>query len=145
MQARHLLTLLAVLQLVSVCMNWFSSILLLMLPVSLLAVATVFIAIYYKWKRGLELFIFLCLILSIMMLVPFTAIFVNGTQGEKWLDVTWYVLGMLINALCVVAAWWVLYQTDYSAPDVKERKSLLGRMGSDLGGKWVKKSLSEDR
>lgn len=46
-------------------MNWFSHILFVMLPIALLALATVVVAIYYKWKRGLELFIFFCAVLFV--------------------------------------------------------------------------------
>lgn len=46
-------------------MNWFSHILYIMLPVSLLSLATVVVAIVYKWKRGLEVFMFLCGVLIV--------------------------------------------------------------------------------
>lgn len=37
---------------------------------------------------------------------------------------------MFVDVLCAVTAGWILYQTDYGAPDVKERRSLLDKMSS---------------
>ncbi len=45
-------------------------------------------------------------------------------------------VGMTVDVLSFIVASWILYQTDYSAPDKEERKSLLKRMTP----KWLSKN-----
>jgi hypothetical protein len=69
-------------------MNWYSSVLWFMLPVVVFAIIAVLLAIYFKWKRGLELFMLLCVVLFVSpcMHAPFLLGFVhraNPVPGRK--------------------------------------------------------------
>jgi len=128
--ARSVLAALGVLQLLSVACNFWSPLLAYMLPVALLASAILWISIYYNWKRGVELFIFLSAVLFIMALCPFLSVLIHRRAAERWHDVLWYSIEMVVESTCIAASIWVLYHTDYSPKP--ERQSLLSQAGDSF-------------
>lgn len=61
-----------------------------------------------------------------MNFIPLVSVLVHRTAGQKWHDVMWYCIGMVVDAACIFVAGWVLYHTDYLPKE--ERKSLLNRV-----------------
>ena len=126
--ARSVLAALGVLQLLAVACNFWSPLLAYMLPVALLASAILWISIYYNWKRGVELFIFLSAVLFIMALCPFLSVLIHRRAAERWHDVLWYSIEMVVESTCIATSIWVLYHTDYSP--VSARPPLLRTLQS---------------
>ena len=126
--ARSVLAALGVLQLLAVACNFWSPLLAYMLPVALLASAILWISIYYNWKRGVELFIFLSAVLFIMALCPFLSVLIHRRAAERGHDVLWYSIEMVVESTCIATSIWVLYHTDYSP--VSARPPLLRTLQS---------------
>lgn len=123
--ARTILGALGFVQLFAVVMNFWSPMLWYMLPIALFATLILWISIYYNWKRGVELSIFLSGVLFIMAACPLLSVIIHKKAAEKWHDVMWYSIEILAELLCIAGSIWVLYHTDYAQKP--EKKGLLDK------------------
>ena len=70
MKAGHLLGVCAAFQLLTVCLNITSLWVLLFIPLSVAAAVCLAVAVNYKWKRGVEIYIVLSIALIIAAIWP---------------------------------------------------------------------------
>jgi hypothetical protein len=141
MKAGHLLGICAAFQLVVVCINIFSPLIYLMVPLSVSACIFLAAAVYFKWKRGVEAFIGLSIAIIVVVLIPFCKILVDQSVKAKAYEFSCYCLELFAEGAAVVVAVWVLYHTDYSAPP-PEQKPLMERLSRTLSGGITRTSTS---
>uniref|UniRef100_A0A7S4N1L8 Uncharacterized protein n=1 Tax=Guillardia theta TaxID=55529 RepID=A0A7S4N1L8_GUITH len=128
MQARTWLIILGVLQLLAVLLNIYGEdfyyVCFVVLPISILATVFLGISIAFQWKRGVEIFIALCIVLLLLNFFPlFSLLF--GATWAAWHDILLYIVGVLLEAACIASGIWILYYTDTA-----EKESLLRRSQS---------------
>eukprot|EP00960_Hanusia_phi_P073842 768100-Hanusia_phi.AAC.3 len=93
----------------------------------------------YLWKRGVEIFIALCIVLLLMNFFPlFSLLF--GATWAAWHDILLYIVGMILEAACIASAIWILYYTDTA-----EKESLLRRSKNRVISMFRNSSQQEDQ
>ncbi|EKX42522.1 hypothetical protein GUITHDRAFT_111497 [Guillardia theta CCMP2712] len=126
--------------LISVSLNYFSAILFLILPFALLGFLVVFIAIYFKWKRGIQIFIGISLVQFVLALIPFVHIVFVLEQGWLyWHRVLIFLFEMVLHLTGVLLGIRLLMPVE----EVKEEQvGLIGKVKnatSSLKDKLVNK------
>ncbi len=119
----------AAFQLITVCLNITSLWVLLMIPLSVAATVCLAVAVNYKWKRGVEIFIVLSIILIIVAIIPFSKILANHSVKAREYEFASACLVIISSIFAVFVAVWVLYHTDYTNVE-PEQKPLLERMSA---------------
>ena len=131
MKAGHLLGVCAAFQLLTVCLNITSLWVLLFIPLSVAAAVCLAVAVYYKWKRGVEIYIVLSIALVIVAIIPFSKILADHTVKARAYEFSSYCLVIISSSFSVLVSVWVLYHTDYTTAE-PEQKPLLERMSASF-------------
>mmetsp|Transcript_11824 Transcript_11824/g.25375 ORF Transcript_11824/g.25375 Transcript_11824/m.25375 type:complete len:144 (-) Transcript_11824:160-591(-) len=131
MKAGHLLGVCAAFQLLTVCLNITSLWVLLFIPLSVAAAVCLAVAVYYKWKRGVEIYIVLSIVLIIVAIIPFSRILADHTVQARAYEFSSYCLVIISGSFSVLVSVWVLYHTDYTTAE-SEQKPLLERMSASF-------------
>mmetsp|Transcript_40945 Transcript_40945/g.80097 ORF Transcript_40945/g.80097 Transcript_40945/m.80097 type:complete len:133 (-) Transcript_40945:304-702(-) len=132
MQARTLLATLSILQILAICLNstmgaWvlFST-----LPICALGAIMLWIAIWFRWKTGIWLFIVVSTALFGYGLARILTLVHHKEVSKHPLNFTWYTLQCIIEIMCIIVAIWVLNEThdddDKKSDDKEEKKGLMG-------------------
>jgi len=130
MQARTILAGCALASFLACVLNYMSPVFLVLVPISLIATIAVLVSIYYKWKRGIEIFIFLSVTLFVIELVVFIVVLATRAEILRFYEMLMYLVGMLVCTASTATAIWVLNQTDYQRAGA-ERKSLISRFSGN--------------
>lgn len=81
--ARFWLAFCAVLQFASCMLTYFSPLVWILGPLALVAMTLVFWAIYFKWRRGIVLFVLLTTVLLILDLIPLLSLELRGKSIKQ--------------------------------------------------------------
>jgi len=133
MKAGHLLGVCAALQLICVCINVTSPLLYLMIPLAVFATFFLAAAVFYKWKRGVEIFIALSIANIVVILVLFSKVLADKTVHARTYEFSCYCIELFAGALSIFVAVWVLYHTDYT-PVEPEKQPLMERISRTFSG-----------
>mmetsp|Transcript_23757 Transcript_23757/g.64004 ORF Transcript_23757/g.64004 Transcript_23757/m.64004 type:complete len:137 (-) Transcript_23757:112-522(-) len=131
MKAGNLLTACAAIQFLLIVINVFSVVYAVMLVVSLLGSGALVVSIWFKWRRGVELFIFVTLSLFLIALIPFCMILADNTVSSRAYEFTCYCLEITVELLSLIVAVWILYQVDNIVQD-EEQKPMLQKVKESL-------------
>jgi len=112
MQARTLLAITSVLLLLAVLLNfWLAAyVIWLTLPFALMAFAGVGLAIYCGWRNGIWIFIGANLLLMLYSIIMLCIISGRGGFQLHPLDMTWNIIQISVETLCIALAVWVLIE-----------------------------------
>ena len=127
MKAGHLLGFCGAIQLIFICINITSPMLYLMVPLAVFATLFLAAAVFFKWKRGVEVFIGLSIANIVVILIPFCKVLVDQTVKDRTYEFSCYCFELFAESLSVLVAVWVLYHTDYNAV-APEQKPLMERI-----------------
>ncbi|EKX38501.1 hypothetical protein GUITHDRAFT_154675 [Guillardia theta CCMP2712] len=100
------------------------------LPFAFLALVSVYIAIYCRWKTGIYIFIFGCTCILLYGAFMLFWIISRGQASSHPLDITWYSLQVLAEFFCIIVALWVLWEISSESSKKKDKgesQSLLGK------------------
>jgi hypothetical protein len=112
MKAGHVLGVCGMLQLITVCMNIYSPVLYVLLALIVIALVFLALAVYFKWKRGIEVYIVFTAAALITALVPFCKVLAENETSKKAYEFSCYCVEIFVNVLSLILAAWVLYHTD---------------------------------
>ena len=121
MKAGHLLGFCAGFQLVSICINITSPLLYLMVPFSVFATLFLAAAVFFKWKRGVEVFIALSIANVVVVLVMFCKILVDNSVQARAYEFSCYCVELTAETFSILLGVWVLYHTDYAAVEPEQK------------------------
>jgi len=133
MQARTLLAITSVLQLIAILLNFTLAtyVIYLTLPFAVLSFFGVFLAIYCGWRTGIWIFIGcnVCLMAYSIVMICLICYSYGGPSIHP-LDFTWNVIQISAETLCIGLAIWVLIELSYEDSkknDDEEKQPLKGR------------------
>mmetsp|Transcript_19638 Transcript_19638/g.30764 ORF Transcript_19638/g.30764 Transcript_19638/m.30764 type:complete len:153 (+) Transcript_19638:163-621(+) len=130
---------LAVFQVTTVSMTYFSALIWLLGPITFLSFMAVFLAIFFQWKKGIHYFMALSFLLLVLNVVPMMTI-IFQLQATLWHRVLIYLFQSCLQLTCLYYGWLVLSNMEASKRQstsqaaAGESQGLLGK-AKGFGGK----------